>query len=96
MAVIVQAQPWRTSALTKYLNIKHRVYSCFLSSTWLKYNEMFHMRTAVDPTYLWDRKDTEVWAELVMQDRSANGQQLDSGRIACTAGWDSGRKGSPG
>lgn len=43
MAVIVQAQLWRASALITYLDIIHRAYSSFLRLAWLKYDETFHM-----------------------------------------------------
>lgn len=78
MAAVVQAQPWRALALIKYFDIIQRAYSFFLDSMWIKYDEMFVMQASLNSTLPWDRKETELWTELVTQDRLAIGQQSDS------------------
>lgn len=60
MVVVVQVQPWRASAVIKYFDIIHRAYSSFHGSAWLKYDEMFRMRPAIDLTVPWDRKEMEL------------------------------------
>lgn len=82
MAVIVQAQPWKPSAMIEYFDIIHSAYSTFLSSAWLKYDET-HIWAIVDPILPWDGKQTELWTDLDTLDRPANGWWLDSGHFLC-------------
>lgn len=74
MAAVVRAQPLRAAALIKFLDSILRAYRSFFGSARLKY-EMSHTLVTVDPTLLWDRKEPELWTELIIQDRPASGQQ---------------------
>lgn len=42
---------------------------------------MFHMWAAMYPSMTWDRKDSELWTELVAQDQPIDGARSDSGHI---------------
>lgn len=58
LVVVMQAQLWRNPAMVKYFDMVHHAYNSFVGSVWLCYVEMFHMRAAMDPSVLWDKKNT--------------------------------------
>lgn len=51
-----------------------------------RYYEMFPMRAAMDPSLPWDGKDTELWTELVAQDKPMGGSCVGCGtrKVICT------------
>lgn len=65
MVLVLQTQACRASVLMKYLDILHSTYKSFTGPAWLEYDEMFPMWTAMHPGLSWDRKDSELWTELV-------------------------------
>lgn len=78
MAVVMLVQIWRGLALVKCFDKVHRAQNSFVGPASLRYGTMFRMRVAMEPTMPWDHKDTELWTELVTQDRPAGGSHYDS------------------
>lgn len=60
-------------ALIKNFGIIQRVYRSFLGSMWLQYNEMLRILAFLNLISPWDKKETELWSEVVMQDQLAIG-----------------------
>ncbi|XP_053112579.1 formin-F-like isoform X2 [Hemicordylus capensis] len=81
MGVIVQAQPARGPALLKYMDIIHRAVSDFSGSSWVRYDESFRMRAALDPTLPWDAPLQELWLVTMSPARPIEGDRSDSGHL---------------
>lgn len=65
--------------MVKYFDIVQLAYHLFLGSVWLCFDEMFRIRAAMDPPSPWDGKNTEIWTELVTQDRQQVGPTQTAG-----------------
>ncbi|XP_053169074.1 protein diaphanous homolog 1-like isoform X1 [Hemicordylus capensis] len=85
MGVIVQAQPARGPALLKYMDMIHRAVSDFAGSSWIRYDESFCMRAALDPSLPWDTPLQELWLVIMSQPRPVEGDRSDSGHLLSRA-----------
>ncbi|XP_053167389.1 uncharacterized protein LOC128351680 isoform X3 [Hemicordylus capensis] len=89
MGVIVQAQPARAPSLLKYMDIIHRAVSDFAGSSWIRYDESFRMRAALDPTLPWDAPLQELWLVTMSPARPVDGDRSDSGHLLSRAAGSS-------
>ncbi|XP_053159419.1 uncharacterized protein LOC128347977 isoform X2 [Hemicordylus capensis] len=85
MGVVIPAQPARALALVKYMDIIHRAVSDFAGNAWVRYDENFRMRAALDPSMPWDAPHLELWVLIMSPTRPVDGDRSDSGHLLSKA-----------
>lgn len=81
MGVIVRFQPWWVEALLQYMDIIYRSYMLFSGPAWMEYDEVFRMRTAMNPVLQWDQIHLQLWMQLMYPARPINRDKPDSGHL---------------
>ena len=79
--VIVKSQPWRAQSLFQYLDIIHRAFLDFAGMAWLRYDQAFRMRSAVQPNLRWDEPQPGLWLQHMGPARTNIGERFDSGHL---------------
>lgn len=81
MGVVLQVQPARGPVLVKYLDLIHRAYKEYAGAAWLRYDEMFRSRAAMDPSLPWDREHQQLWSQCMGPAVAFSGRYTDSGHL---------------
>ncbi|KAL8221083.1 UNVERIFIED_CONTAM: hypothetical protein K2H54_058578 [Gekko kuhli] len=60
-----ETYPDRGAPLVKYLDLIHQAYKEYAGVGWLRYDEFFHSRAALDPSLPWDREHQQLWSSCL-------------------------------
>ena len=79
--VLVKTQPCMASALFQYFDILCGAKAEFEGLVWLRYDEIFRMRTAIRPELRWDEPHPGLWLQHITPTKCNLGDTFDSGHL---------------
>lgn len=65
----------------QYVDIIYKAYTGFSGPSWVRYNEKFRMRAALNPALRWDQIHPQLWLQVMTASRPSFGNCSDSGHV---------------